>query len=63
MDAELAALEEKIRLATTLCHRLRDENRLLRKQLAALENDRQQLSEKIDGARSRLEGLLQRIPE
>jgi hypothetical protein len=43
MDAEITALEEKIRLATTLCHRL--------------------LSEKIDGARSRLEGLLQRIPE
>jgi cell division protein ZapB len=63
MDAELTALEEKIRLATSLCHRLRDENRELRLQLAALESDRRQLSEKIDGARNRLEGLLQRIPE
>lgn len=63
MDAELAALEEKIRLATTLCHRLREENRDLRQQLVALESDRRQLSDKIDGARSRLEGLLQRIPE
>ena len=43
--------------------RLRDENRDLRLQIAALEHDRRNLSEKIDGARSRLEGLLQRIPE
>jgi len=63
MDAELAALEDKIRQATSLCRRLRDENRDLRLQVAALEHDRRNLSEKIDGARSRLEGLLQRIPE
>ena len=63
MDAELAALEDKIRQATDLCRQLRDENRDLRRQLIALEGDRRQLSEKIEGARSRLEGLLQRIPE
>lgn len=63
MDAELAALEDKIRQATSLCRRLRDENRDLRLQIAALEHDRRNLSEKIDGARTRLEGLLQRIPE
>jgi cell division protein ZapB len=63
MDAELAALEDKIRQATNLCRRLRDENRDLRLQVAALEHDRRNLSEKIDVARSRLEGLLQRIPE
>ena len=63
MDAELAALEDKIRQATSLCRKLRDENRDLRRQLAATESDRRQLSEKIDGARSRLEGLLQQIPE
>jgi len=63
MDAELAALEDKIRQATNLCRRLRNENRDLRLQVAALEHDRRNLSEKIDVARSRLEGLLQRIPE
>jgi cell division protein ZapB len=63
MDAELAALEDKIRQATSLCLRLRNENRDLRQQLVALESDRKQLSEKIDHARNRLEGLLQRIPE
>jgi cell division protein ZapB len=63
MDIELAALEEKIRQTTQLCRLLRDENRDLRQQLAELESDRKRLSEKIDGARDRLEGLLQRIPE
>jgi cell division protein ZapB len=63
METELSALEEKIRQAVELCRRLRDENRLLRQQLADTESDRRLLSEKIDGARDRLEGLLQRIPE
>ena len=63
MDAEFATLEDKIRQAANLCRKLRDENHDLRLQLASLENDRRHLSEKIDGARSRLEGLLQRIPE
>ncbi len=63
MDIELAALEEKIHQTTQLCRLLRDENRDLRQQLAELESDRKRLSAKIDGARDRLEGLLQRIPE
>ncbi len=63
MDIELATLEEKIRQTTQLCRLLRDENRDLRQQLAELESDRKRLSAKIDGARDRLEGLLQRIPE
>lgn len=63
MDMELSALEDKIRQAMDLCRRLRDENRQLRQQLADAESLRKQLSEKIDGARDRLEGLLQRIPE
>jgi cell division protein ZapB len=63
MDSQLATLEEKIRQAAQLCQRLRDENRGLRQQLAALQGDRKQLAEKIDGARSRLENLLRQIPE
>ncbi len=63
MDMELSALEDKIRQAIELCRRLRDENRQLRQQLADSESDRRQLSEKIDGACDRLEGLLQRVPE
>jgi len=63
MDIDLAPLEEKIRQAAQLCQRLRDENRDLRRQIADLEGDRRVLQEKIDGARSRLENLLQRMPE
>jgi len=63
MESQLATLEEKIRQAAQLCQRLRDENRGLRQQLAALQGDRKQLAEKIDGARSRLENLLKQIPE
>jgi len=63
MEMELSALEDKIRQATDLCRHLREENRQLRGQLADAESNRKQLSEKIDGARDRLESLLQRIPE
>jgi cell division protein ZapB len=63
MDAQLAKLEEKIRQTAQLCERLREENRGLRAQLAALQGDRKQLAEKIDGARSRLEHILKQIPE
>jgi len=63
MDAELAALEEKIRQAAALCKRLKDENRDLRSQLATLATDRSRLTEKVDGARLRLETLLKQIPE
>jgi cell division protein ZapB len=63
MDAEFAALEEKIRQAAQLCQRLRDENRGLRQQLTTMLSDKKQLAEKIDGARNRLENLLKQIPD
>jgi cell division protein ZapB len=63
MDSEITALEEKIRQTARLCQRLRDENRGLRSQLAALLGDKKQLAEKIDGARVRLETLLKQIPD
>ena len=63
MEAELAALEEKIRQAAALCRQLREENRDLRDRLATLATDRSRLTEKVDGARARLETLLKQIPE
>jgi cell division protein ZapB len=62
VDAEFNALEAKVAQFVTLCERLRAENITLRQQLAAAQNDAKRLHEKIDGAKSRLEGLLSRLP-
>ncbi|MCL6555935.1 MAG: hypothetical protein K6T56_06205 [Burkholderiales bacterium] len=63
MDAELRSLEEKVSALVRFCTRLRDENHALRQQLAAEQNVNKALHEKLDGARARLQNLLQRIPE
>jgi cell division protein ZapB len=63
MDAEMVALEERIRLAVDLCQRLRGENSDLRQRVAQLQSENRQLADKITSARERLEGLLEQIPE
>jgi cell division protein ZapB len=63
MDAEMAALEERIRQAVDLCQRLRGENSDLRQRLAQLQSENRHLADKITSARERLEGLLEQIPE
>ena len=63
MNAEIEALEERIRQAVDLCRRLRGENSDLRQRVAQLQNENRQLAEKITSARERLEGLLEQIPE
>ena len=62
MDTEFNSLEAKVAQFVTLCERLRAENITLRQQLAVAQNDAKRLHEKIDGAKSRLEGLLSRLP-
>ena len=62
MDTELNSLEAKVAQFVTLCERLRAENTTLRQQLVVAQNDAKKLNEKIDGAKSRLEGLLNRLP-
>ena len=62
MEAEFNSLEAKVEQFVDLCERLRAENSELRQQLAAARSDAKKLNEKIDGAKSRLEGLLNRIP-
>ena len=62
MEAEFNSLETKVAQFVALCERLRTENVELRQQLAAARTDAKRLHEKIDGARSRLEGLLSRLP-
>ncbi len=62
VEAEFSSLEAKVAQFVALCERLREENRELKQQLAAAQNDAKRLNEKIDGAKSRLEGLLNRLP-
>jgi len=62
VDAEFNSLEAKVAQFVSLCERLRAENLTLRKELLAAQNDAKRLNEKIDGAKSRLEGLLNRLP-
>jgi cell division protein ZapB len=63
MEAELHSLEEKITQTVQVCQRLRAENLQLRQRLASAEDETKQLTEKIHGARNRLETLLTKIPE
>lgn len=63
MDTELKALEEKVAQLIEWSQNLRIENRDLRQQLAQATNDNKRLSEKVDAAKTRLEGLLAHLPE
>lgn len=63
VEAELNSLESKVAQFVTLCERLRAENIALRQELAVARNDAKRLSEKIDGARNKVEQLLTRLPE
>lgn len=60
---ELNALESKIAQVAALCRALRTENADLRQQLAAAESDRQQMADRMEQARERLELLAQQLPE
>ena len=62
MEAEFNSLEEKVAQFVALCERLRAENVVLRQELASAQNDARRLNDKIDGAKSRLEGLINRLP-
>ena len=62
MEAELNSLEAKVAQFVALCERLRAENVELRRELATAQSDAKRLNDKIDGAKSRLEGLINRLP-
>jgi cell division protein ZapB len=62
VEAEFSSLEAKVAQFVALCERLREENRELKQKLAAAQSDAKRLNEKIDGAKTRLEGLLNRLP-
>jgi hypothetical protein len=63
MIAELDTLEAKIRQLGERCHSLRDENLSLRQQLLAAQQDNKQLAARLDAARTRLQVLIDKLPE
>jgi cell division protein ZapB len=63
MDTEFGSLDGKIDQFLQLCQRLKSENKELRLQLATAQNHIRRLEDKVDGAKTRLEALLRRIPE
>ncbi|MGE0876331.1 MAG: cell division protein ZapB [Burkholderiales bacterium] len=63
MEAEFSSLEAKVTQFVQVCDRLRAENIELRQQLAAAQNDAKRLSDKIEGARTKLENLISRLPD
>ncbi len=63
VDAEFNSLEAKVAQFVGLCERLRAENHDLRQQLASAKNDAKRLNERIEGARTKLESLLARLPD
>jgi len=63
MENELRALEERIGQLATLARRLRAENAELRQTLLATQNESRILREKIETATTRVQRLLERLPE
>ena len=63
MENELQALEERIGQLAALAHRLRTENAGLHQSLLTAQNEIRALHDKVESASTRLQRLLQRLPE
>jgi cell division protein ZapB len=63
MNNDLDLLEQKVDQVLALCGHLHEENAVLRTQVVALEAEKQALTEKMELARTRLAGLVDKLPE
>jgi cell division protein ZapB len=63
MEADIQRFEEKLNHFVTLFQRLRSENNDLRQQLAAKGDEVKRLAEKLDQAKTRIEALVDQLPE
>ena len=63
MSYDLEPLEQKVDQVLALCGHLHEENAILRTRVLALEAEKQSLTEKMETARSRLTGLMDKLPE
>jgi cell division protein ZapB len=63
MDADLKSLEHKLSQLITLCHTLRAQNADLRQQLVQAQSETKQLKDNIALVSTRLEAVIERLPE
>ena len=63
MIKELATLERKVAEVSALCRALRNENDELRQQVENSEKERRNMAERMEQARTRIEQLIQQLPE
>lgn len=63
MEAEIAALDERLQQLIALTQRLRQDNGALRQQLAQAQDENKRLRDRASQARTRLEALVERLPE
>jgi uncharacterized protein (TIGR02449 family) len=62
MDAELAALEERVETLLAYVRELRAANELLRRELLSSQERNRDLSARVAQASSRLDALISRMP-
>jgi cell division protein ZapB len=63
MNSPLTRLEQKVEQIVNLCADLRAENHRLRDRVTTLEGENQDLAERMTTARTRLEGLMDKLPQ
>ena len=63
MDAELSLLEQQLEQVITLLGELKEDNRSLRERVGQLETRNRELEDKVNTAASRVEALLEKLPE
>jgi len=63
MDTELGDFERKVLRLVEVCQQLRSDNHRLRRELMESRNEARQYQERIEGARARLEKLVEQIPD
>jgi regulator of replication initiation timing len=62
MNEDLGSLGSKVEQVVALCAFLRAENHRLRGRIGALEDEKQNLADRMSEARTRLEGLMDKLP-
>jgi cell division protein ZapB len=63
METEINSLDEKVQQLAQLCQKLRTNNSELRQQLLSAKHENERLNEKITTASSRLESMLEKLPD